>query len=395
MALPVTPAETLNQQRVRRANNSATFSVIPIIYGDVLAEGRIFAIGKSSPTDWIFGVLWGFGELTYVRNVRLDGKDVIGDTTVTSYRGTAEQQVDPTLAAAITDPQYLDRLNRIAYSVISFSQDDYGSIPNFTAEVGGIAGTSNPARAYRDLVTNAVYGLGESVDEDAQREAEIFCDAFIDGTEVRHSIGLVLEQSLAVGQWLDILAEYAGCWSNRVGGKFALTLNHITEISTRLTDADVVRGGVVAEDLNLNQLPTTVDVSYTEISDGQSETRNAVYRTNEVLLGIESERVSNVAMPGITRYSEAFRLAQKRQRLLDNQSWKLTVLDSHLGIERGDRITYTDSKQGLALDLHVVGVPTRAGNGLITLECYEYRASDYSETVTEAPTFTSGKRVYE
>ena len=228
---------------------------------------------------------------------------------------------------------------------------------------------------------------------EAQTRAEIFCDELINGIEERHKFGLVLEKGLQVTEWLNILAEYAGCWSNQTGGKFALTLNHVTEITARLTDADVIRGGIQAEDLNLSQIPTTIDISYTEISEGKSETRNAVYRKPEVLLGIESERVSRISMPGITRYSEAYRLAQTRQQLLDNQSWSLTLLDSHLQIERGDRITYTDATH--ALDLHVVGVPSRSNTGLITLQCYEYNASDYSDTVTEAPSFTSGKRVYE
>ena len=393
MALPVTPAETLNQQRVRRSNASATFKTIPIVYGEVIGEGEIFAIGKTSPTDWVFGVLWCYGPQVYIRNVRLNNEAPIDGTVITNYRGLDEPPIDPTLAGALVNPSYQDRLSGIAYSVITFSQDDYGSIPSFTAELGGIDGTSNPARAYRDLVTNTEYGLGLEVNEEAQAIAEAHCDQLINNTEVRYQFGLVVENGLQADRWLDILAEYAGCWSNQEEGKFALKLNFITPITARLTDADVVRDGLESEELNLIQVPTTVEVQYTDYSSGRAERRSAIYRKPSVLLGIENERVSRISMPGITRYSEAYRLAQTRQQLLDNQPYRLTCLDSRLSITRGDRITYTDADN--ALDLHVVGIPTRNATGLLTLQCYAYRASDYSETIVESPSFTSGKLIYE
>ncbi len=393
MALPVTPAETLNQQRVRRINASATFKTIPIVYGEVISEGNIFAIGKSSPTRWVFGVLWCFGPQTYVRNIRLDSNPPTEDTTITNYRGTQTQTVDPTLASVIINPQYQDKLEGLAYSVIEFNQEDYGSIPSFTAELGGIDGTSNPAVAYKDLVTNTVYGLGLEVNQAAQEEAESYCSQLINNQEVRFQLGLVIDRGLLVERWLDILAEYAGCWSNQYAGQFVLTPNYITQISARLTDADVIRDGVEEQEFEVSQVPTTIEVTYTDISGGTAEARSAVYRNPAVLQGAETDRVSRVSMPGITRYSEAYRFAQTRQRLLDNQPWKLTCLDTQLSITRGDRITYTDDNN--TLDLHVIAPPTRDVNGLVTLECYEYRASDYSEEIVESPSFTSGRQIYE
>jgi len=393
VAVPATPADTLNQQRVRQSRSSATFQTIPILYGESVAQGGIFAIGKTSPTRWVFGILWGYGPLTYLRNVRLDDELPIGDFSVTNYLGSMTQEVDPTLARAIINPQYSDNLRGYAYSVVAFDQSDYGSVPNFTAEVGGITGTSNPAVAYRDFVENDVYGLGGEVDSSAQEIAENFNAEYLDQNEIRHQVGLVVNTPLDAESWLDILAEYAGCWSNHQGGKYSLKPNWITPITRNLTANDLIRGGLVAEYLNLSQVPTTVEVQFSELKEGKIESRVAVYRTQSVLRGEENERISRITMPGIIRYSEAYRYARTRQQLLNNREWKLIGLDSLLDITRGDRITYTDDSH--ALDLHVAGVPTRSATGLVELDCYEYRASDYSSEVVSTPTFSSGKLVYE
>lgn len=385
MALPVAPASLLNRQELRSTVKTATFNTIPLILGETIVDGEIFCIGKTAPTKWVFGVLWGHGQQSYVRNVRLNDEEPKDKTVITSYVGTDDQAVDPTLRLAIVN--YGDTMANYAYSVIQFDQTDYASLPKFTAECGGLPNTSNPAQAWATVASEARF-LGLEIDEKSVTEVANHCNESVGG-EVRRQLGIVIRQRYSIDQILDLLASYAGAWSNQREGKHTLRLNWLEDVSRTLTKDDIVRGGLVRENVPLSDVPNRVDITYTDIHEGKAQSQSAVYQTPAVEQGTEHVRGSSISMPGITRYSQALREARTRLNLLANDRYTLKGGDDLLTIERGDRIQYEN------LDLRVSGVPTRNENGIVEIGCITYRGSDYSAEVSQRPNFAGGKLIYE
>lgn len=119
-------------------------AVIPVIHGEKPAPGNIIAIGSISG-DLVLAVGWGFGEIQSFEDTYINGESVPGGVTVTHYRGSTGQGVDPTLATAIAAFNS-DMVLRTpegdigcAYSVFRIPSGQLSAAPTFMAVLQGKA----------------------------------------------------------------------------------------------------------------------------------------------------------------------------------------------------------------------------------------------------------------
>lgn len=400
MTIPVTPAETLNAQPEPRIQNVlATGNPIAVLLGTCTATAQIFAAHYDLSADrWTLGVLWGYGQVADIRDVRFNGDD-LADVTLTHYVGMAGQSVDATLRSEI-DGYHDDMILRtptgsraLAYSVVQYLQEDYALIPTVTATVEGLPGTQNPINAARFLIEDPVIGLGESVVEASWDQASRRCNEFVDGQEPRHRIGLILDQDRPALDWIQTLAEYAHAYVFRSGARWDIRVNAPSDVDRLVTDQQWLQKSLQIERNAPSESPTAVEVRWTDLSTGLPHTR--AVRVSHPDTPVDNARVSSVAMPGITRFSEARRYATTRFNLLQHRrrfSW--SGRDPMLDVEIGDVVHLQSEKLEVDEIVRVIDTPSRTRDGQVNVVAQRYDAADYDDSIRVQRTVSYGGQVY-
>jgi hypothetical protein len=166
---PVTPGATLNGQRGLKEQLetvAAASTAIPIVYGECMIGGRIFAATYTGGV-WYVGAMFCVGEIDSYVNLYLNDAAPVTGVTVTYYRGTTSQTADATLAAAISG--YTDTLIvstpqgsvGVAYVVITYTDALYSGLPSIKARIKGrkVYNTSGNLIANSEDITGAGWAL--------------------------------------------------------------------------------------------------------------------------------------------------------------------------------------------------------------------------------------------
>lgn len=174
---PVAPGATLNDQRSIKQQLetvAAASTAIPIVYGECMIGGRIFAATYTGGT-WYVAALFCIGEIDSYVNLYLNDAAPVTGVTVTYYNGTTSQTADATLAAAISG--YTDTLIvstaqgsvGVAYVVITYNDSHYSGLPSIKARIKGrkVHGTSANLIPYSEDIN----GAGWAVTADTGRTA--------------------------------------------------------------------------------------------------------------------------------------------------------------------------------------------------------------------------------
>lgn len=174
---PVAPGGTLNNQRNLKQQLetvAAASTPIPIVYGECMIGGRIFAATYTGGT-WYIGALFCVGEIDSYVNLYMNDAAPVSGVTVTYYVGTTAQTADATLAAAISG--YTDTLVvstpqgsvGVAYVVITYNDSHYSGLPSIKARIKGrkVFGVS------ANLIANSedITGTGWAITTDTGRTA--------------------------------------------------------------------------------------------------------------------------------------------------------------------------------------------------------------------------------
>lgn len=174
---PVAPGGTLNDQRSVKQQLetvAAASTPIPIVYGECMIGGRIFAATYTGGT-WYVAALFCVGEIDSYVNLYMNDAAPVAGVTVTYYTGTTAQTADATLAAAISG--YTDTLIvstpqgsvGVAYVVITYNDAHYSGLPSIKARIKGrkVYGVS------ANLIANSedITGTGWAITADAGRTA--------------------------------------------------------------------------------------------------------------------------------------------------------------------------------------------------------------------------------
>lgn len=388
------PASQIPRERDVRLTLSGEGAIIPEAFGRCLIHRpRVFAVAQSGQSI-VMGTLWCRGEITEV--VGLYSGDEVFAGTATHYLGTAGQGVDPTLAAAI--PGYGDTLAGYAYSVVTFTEEQLTVAQNLSAEVRGrklydprtdtTVYTSNFAIMYRHIA-NAV---GMEIDDDSIEAAANHCDEDVGG-KVRWWGGLLFEQPRSIESQLQLLAEYAGCFHVRDGGRVKLIPDRPTattaSFSDRPEDVDagagmIVNGSVKLRKRALDQLPNQSIVEYT---NPWGFPWRAGYAQTALPAG--DIRPTTYRMVGFRNYNCAHRFSvekQNRFNLVDLMV-EFETFDEGLTTETGDVIELTHSIGLTDKKFRVTNVLEGGAPGRWIIHGEEYDPAVYSNSVKVEPTY--------
>ncbi|MEM1142721.1 MAG: phage tail protein [Pseudomonadota bacterium] len=385
-------ASSLNSQapiqEVQR-NVVADNRVVPIAYGHTQLGGLIFALDYSNDTFTV-GYLLCQGEIGGVLSVWADGEAMPEGVRINTYTGAAGQGVDPLLSGAILD--YADTLDGLAYIVIQYAGGVFQTWPQIVAEIqgklvwdpraAGLAFTKNSALHLADFLGSSEYGPGYTVDESALIAAANACDDTTGTGEARRESFMVLDTPRSPESYADIMRTYAGCFLVYRAQTVYLVPDRPSASVATFTASDIVDGSMRIRKKSTRDLPTVIQVMYTDTSGNEWRERPA----DEVAIP-GPRRVSRIRLPGITRHSQAYREAVERLNKLQLSDLEVdfVVFDNGLAREVGDRITASHPYGLTSKALRIIAPPEQTSEGRWRIRAEEYDPAAYSDQVITQP----------
>lgn len=421
--LTIPPAAALNTVAQARGLAAAgARSLIPVTYGVDRQPALILnVLPKAGDANTLLvQCLWGHA-LHQVDELQLNDQALPSGSTVTTYTGS-QVTADAVLVAAFAAQgiTYTDTLAGYAYSVVAMPTRSFEGQLNISARLYGrklydprkdsTAGGSgshrlanaatwewsdNPSLALADWASNTVYGAGEGVLWSSVPAAANANDATVGSpAEKRRTVGVSLTRDgVSLAAVAETLRAYAGCWLVPTASGLRL-----------LPDADAApvasyshaSGQIKAlEALSLRDLgnvPTAVEVLYTDTTQVPWREASAV-ATMPGAGTTRPWRLSTVAMPGVQRYSQAYREAVERLNKLNlgDLSFPLEVFDQGIQHDAGDIITVTHPVGLSAKPMRVTDVELVA-HGRWRLAVTEHDPAAYSDEVQTAPSIPDTNR---
>lgn len=401
---PVTPRDTLEASAAgasaseQQLNLAAENAPLRVLYGTVTIGAQIACVLSHNGSLVILAV-WGHGEVDAVTALLIDDKP----TTVaaTHYTGTAGQTVNAALVAAFAAQTpavvYADALPGVCYSVVTVPQGASAGFPRLTATIRGRKVwtgaaneySNNPAWCLADFCTNTTYGMGKTVDWASVAAVAADCDVLAGGTEPLRTLDLALDTVQRVDAWLDTLRTYAACWVVQTATGLYFVSDKAAASATAYTHAaGQIKGIGSIKKRGTQSIPTVMTITYRDTTTTPPRDGTATVYADGVLTGTTPRRESTVSLPGITRYSQAYREATERLNKLtiNDLSCTLDVFDDGLTVDVGDVIEVTHPIGLTDKAMRVLGVTGEYGRYTLTL--VEYDPAVYSAAVVSAPTYT-------
>lgn len=400
--LTVAAASTLNRVASGEKDQQLTVAgentAVRLIYGQTRVGAKILNVLEYGG-NIVIQALWGFA-CDSVVSVTLNDADLPSGATATHYTGS-QVAADSTLVAAFAAQSppitYADTLNGYCYSVFVIAPTSVSGSPSFAAVIKGrkvwngsiYAYSDNPSKCLYDFLTDTVYGCGKIVDWTSASSAATWNDTDLGGGETHRRIALALDSVQSVAAIVETLRTYAGVWLVNRGGTIYFVQDKAAASSATYAHANgQIKSWSGWTKRDLGNSPTIVEIAYTETSQIPYRERTAVAQ----LAGVGSalpKRVSRVSLPGIDRYSQAYRESVERLNKLSGNdlSGSITVFDQGVQHEVGDIVTVSLPFGITSKDMRVISPPGNAGPGLWTLDLEEYDATAYSTEIRTAPVY--------
>lgn len=388
--LALARARALNRTARQAAETQATVggnnSLVPIVFGQQRVGGRIAAITVS---DHLYvAVVWCTGEVDSVVSVTINDEALPAGVTATHYTGTAGQTTDATMAAKIAG--FADAMVGICYSVFNCRPGKFSGFPRFAAVIKGLkvpltsggaaTWTQNGAYLLAAMIENATWGMGKSVDWATVATVAAANDALVGG-EKKRILNLVIDTSRPASEWLQSVADYAGCWVVPEGAGYRLVADAVASSVKSFTSANIVQGSLSLDTRSILNRPTMIEVSYTDTS-------YQPYRESRYTSSPATPRIlSRISRPGITRYSEAKRYATERlnESTVNDKTITFRSFDDCLALQIGDVVDVTHPI-GLSAATYRVLRRTPVEYGRWEIEATRYDSGKYDSSVVSGPT---------
>lgn len=424
-ALTIPPAQTLNSVATGAADRqivAAGAGAVPsVVYGEAIVTGRVLNVLASGSSNLVVQVVWALGPIQSIDLPLYKDRALPAGAAATHYTGTSTQTVDSTMVAAMAAQSitYTSALQGIAYSVFVVPITGFDGSLKFTARVRGrllydprkdstVSGGSgahrlatpstweysdNPSLADADWLRSDVYGCGVAVDWVSVIAAANANDALIGSpSEKRRVIGLEIDTARPVADVAEALRAYAGVWhvhtqASATAGAVKLTADADAAAVASYSHASgqILRFGPL-QARDISSAPTAVEVVYTDAS--KRPTRDAYARASVPGAGSTLPlRLSQVRLPGITRYSQALREATERlnKLRLGDLTAGIDFLDEGLRHEVGDIINITHPVGVTAKPFRISEPPQLVATGRWRASLVEHDPAVYSTTVQTAP----------
>ena len=246
--------------------------------------------------------------------------------------------------------------------------------------------SDNPALVLADVITNDVFGLGESVNSASIIAAANYCDEDVSGSK-RRTINIALTKITESEKLIATLRTYAGCFVVNSGGEFILIPDKVTAYSADITASNIIRNSLTINKGGIAGRVNTISVKYTNITAYP-------HKLDEVSVevsGLSANEVvrSNISLPGFNSASLAKREATERLNKMQLQDLQLScvVFDEALEYELGDVVRVTHPMGGLSnKEMRIIGIdPKEPGRWALNL--IEYDPAVYSNDVETTPTY--------
>jgi len=344
--------------------------------------------------------VWGEGEIDSIESVTMNNEAITTGVTATHYLGASSQTVDATMVAAFASIgiTYTDNLDGIAYSVFQIMPWASDGFPSFEAIIKGrkvydprgtpaTVWSDNPALCLGDFIESTAYGLGRTIDDTSLGDAADECDELV-GDLKRRLIGLVIDWTQPTRQHIEALRAYAGCWVVDTGDGLKLIPDRPRATDHTVTASDIVAGSLRLRRLGVLDVPTVIRVRYTDTSILPWSEKEAIAKANGVDAGTTPRRESDVPLPGIQRYSQAYREAVERINHfnLEDLEAEWDQFDEALAIEPGDVVSLTHPV-GLSSKLMRVTSAKARTPGRWHIIAREYDSAAYSDAIEGEPTW--------
>lgn len=379
----VTPRATINRtaSRTLRKAIAGEGALIPDGYGRVRHNARAPTVVAWGSRVLVLCV-WQTGPIDAVEKVFIGDEQYTGPAN--HYLGTNTQTPDPWLSSAIGG--WTSHLRGVAYSVLrlergqNIAQNIYADLRArlvHDPRTGTTGWSQNPALALANFISRTT---GRTLDWASVAEAADACDDTV-GDKARRRIGLVIERSATVNDWIDTLREYAGVyivWGDPVqlipdrprAVDHIIGPDRIRELNLRRRNLDDAVNRVVVEYTRINGVEWTIQRAATPYPAGQPL----------------SEQV--VRLHGIQDHAQAQRQAEERlARLRHGQLEGDPIVDDiGLAIAPGDVLSITHP---IGLDsalFRCTGAPIAVEPGYWQVPVAQYSAAHYSNSTAPGPT---------
>lgn len=402
---------------------AAARAVVPLTYGEDRVQGLVLNVlaHGSDPSLMLVQVLWGHA-CNQVDTFRWNDQALPGTASTTSYTGS-QSTADATLVAAFAAQSitYTDTLAGYAYTVFAVKVADFDGQLAFSARVQGrklydprkdtTAGGSgshrlatpstweysaNPSLALADWLYSSTYGCGLTVLWSSVITAANANDALIGSPSQTHRIiGATFLQSVAAPDMAEALRAYAGVWLVPTGSGMKLLPDATaSSVATYAHSSGQIAAIDALQLRDLGNSPTAVEVVYTDTSvipwrDGSAiATRSGAGTTLPW-------RQSTVRLPGIQRYSQAYREAVERlnKLYLSDLQTTLEVFDIGIQHEIGDVVTVSHPVGLVSKLFRIADAPVMTSPGRWRLSLAEYDPAVYSTSVATGPTYSNSGAV--
>jgi hypothetical protein len=397
---PYVPRSTLNKTSRKNSQQQAMIagagSILPLVYGRRRVGGRIAGVQVTGGLLYLL-VVWCYGTTAGVSAIEsVEVSNTITTSNVTNYLGN-QVAPDPTLVNAkrLEHLVYADVLPGICYSVVGIASSKTSGFPTLNATVRGfkVASVNGGAKAYStvpayciaDFITNADYGLGGLVNWTDVAALAARNNQLVGGA-VRNQLDVMLDTPQTKRTWLAVLCDYAGCFPFKEGNTWRLVLDAPSTSVVSLGPDRIVGGTLKLSKKDIGNLPTVVQVTYTDTSKTPWTDAQATAYAPGVLDGTTTRRVTQIAKPGITRYAEAYRYAVERlnEALVSDLSCTFSMFDDGLSMEIGDVFDLTHPI-GLSAKLFRCLKLDPAQPGRWSVSGLEYDDAKYSNDVASGP----------
>lgn len=416
--LTIPPAPVLNSVGTgaaeRQLSAAGSRSVVPLVYGEDRIAALILNVlpAAAGSSTLLVQLLW-CAACDSVSALKLNDQDLPAGSSVTHYTGSQTATDAPLVAAfAAQGITYTATLAGYAYSVVSLPIRSVTSAEfNFAALIRGrkvydprkdssVGGTgthrlavpstwewsANPTLCLADYSSSIVYGAGTPIDWTTVPAAANANEALVGG-EVRRIVGVSFISPVEAGDAIETLRAYAGCWV--LPGVNGVRLVPDADAASCASYSHAAGEIAAIQPLELrdtSRAPTAVEVIYTDRSKLPWRDASAIAQ----LPGAGTTkpwRLSQVRLPGVSRYSQARREAIERLNKLTlcDLSTSVEIFDIGIRHEIGDIILLTHPL-GLAAKPMRVVVPRRMGPGRWQLDLVEHDSAVYSNEVVAAPT---------
>jgi len=430
-------------------NIAAANQMIPIVYGRWRIQSTPHTLGtyQLSQLQLLIGQSWCQGPIQEITNIYFEGMtvsqweadghsnpgrynpsnvalDSVNVDGIESFLGTQSQGIPFSFTRGGLnselfeftggDSPYTDTNPGLAYSCTYYlPTDELTNLPTVEAEILGlkiydprdidqVEGDSstyewspNAALILADFIDRySDYGIDwVTVTDAADWCSEIVTTglqaspAQIDDYDpsVRRLIGLAITSPVVVEDYIQVLAEYAGCFARKVNGQYQIIPDSPTPVTKVITESDVVEGSMEIRQIGNSNSPTVVRVNYTQ-PDGDEPWRSEFAETDIPPSGIV--RRLGLNMPGFLNMATAHRQAVERLNKINLTNTEITfeMFDDGLEVLRGDVVSVTHSFGLNADEFRVVEI-RESSIGRWRVQAVAYDPLVYSTSVEPDPVY--------